>query len=168
MGYEIERFISEISDNLICKLCHKVYDNPKSLTSCDHIFCFSCIEKIVINENCCPLDHTLIESSCIEEAPPFILDYLSVMKIKCDFSEHGCRESVPLNRLLLHRLNCEFHPERKIKCTNCEVDVEKYRLSDHNCINLLKNKIDFLSDQINDLKNYYNNELSSLRCRLEN
>ncbi|CAG2179598.1 unnamed protein product, partial [Oppiella nova] len=56
MGFEIERFTSEVDDNLICEICHKVYENPKSLSSCEHTFCFGCIEKIVINENLCPLD----------------------------------------------------------------------------------------------------------------
>ena len=54
---------------LFVRSVSKVYEEPKMLSSCEHVFCFGCIEKYIINGNHCPLDQKPIDSSHIEDAP---------------------------------------------------------------------------------------------------
>ena len=167
MGYEIERFVSEINQSLICQICYKVYEVPKMLSQCEHIFCFGCIEQFVITGNHCPIDHKPVESSHVEDAPKAILDYVSALRIKCDFNEYGCKEVVSLNRLLLHRLNCHFHPERRVECDVCGLEAERIQMSEHNCIHVLKNRIDRITQQMDDLKRCHSKEILNLKSQLQ-
>lgn len=115
----------------------------------------------------CPLDQKHIDSSHIEEPPKYILDYVSDLRIRCDFQEFGCKEVVQLNRVKLHRLNCEFHPERKVKCNECGIETEKLRFKDHNCISILKNRLDLMSQQLEEVKRFHWKEISTLRTQIQ-
>ena len=167
MGFEIERFVCNINESLICQICCKVYEEPKMLSSCEHVFCFGCIEKYIINGNHCPLDQKKIDSSHIEEAPKFIHEFMSNLKIKCDFEEFGCKEVISLPRLMLHRLNCHFHPERRVECNDCGFEAERVEVSQHNCLNVLKNKVDHMSQQLEELKRCHSRDIQNLKSRMQ-
>jgi hypothetical protein len=166
MGFDKKRFMSDIDESLICEICKDIFESPKQLTSCKHIFCFNCIEKNVINGNQCPLDQTHIDSSEIEEAPKHILDYLSMLKIRCDFEDYGCNAVVHLSGLMLHRLNCDYHPKRKVKCNKCGLEIEKLQLKDHDCISILKNMIEIQKQQLQEIKALHSREISLMKAQI--
>ena len=167
MGYDLDRFVSFINESLICQMCCKVYEEPKMLSSCEHVFCFGCIEKYIINGNHCPLDQKKIDSSHIEDAPKFITEYMSALKIRCDFHVYGCKEVVSLPRLMLHRLNCQFHPERRVECNDCGLETERVLMDDHNCLIVLKNKVHLLSQKIEDLKLCHYREILNIKTLIQ-
>ena len=136
------------------------------LSSCEHVFCFSCIESNIITESHCPFDQKRIDSSHVEDPPKYIMEYLSALRIRCDFQEFGCKEVISLPRLLLHRLNCQFHPERRAKCGDCGLEAERVRLNHHNCITVLKNKINQMELRMEDILRSHSKEIAGLKCQL--
>lgn len=166
MGFETDRFVEAIEEMLLCGICHKVYDHPKQLSSCNHIYCISCIEKQIVSHGVCPQDQIAIESEKIKEAPNFIIEYLGKLKIKCDFAQYGCKEEVPLKSLVLHRLGCENHPGRKIKCNNCGSVYKKVLQQSHNCIHFLQQVIENQCKQIEEIKESHSKELAQLKSQL--
>lgn len=156
--------MSDIDGVLICQICDKVLENPKMLGSCEHVFCFTCIESNIITETHCPFDHKRVDSTHVEDPPKYILDFLAALRIRCDFHEFGCQEVISLPRLLLHRLNCQFHPERRVKCSDCGLETERARLSDHNCVSVLKNRLENLELRMEEVLRSHFKEIASLKC----
>ena len=46
MGIPTDIFVTPPDTNLVCVICHDVFDDPVSLQSCGHTFCRSCISQV--------------------------------------------------------------------------------------------------------------------------
>lgn len=56
MGYEMDRFVSEVDEEFVCSICLSVFEDPVN-GPCGHVFCNKCITSwIPINVNSCPID----------------------------------------------------------------------------------------------------------------
>lgn len=162
MGYERERFVGEIYEELICKFCNNILENPKQL-ECEHIFCLQCIEEQAIEGGYCILDKMHIDAQTLREPQNEIQFTISQLKIKCDFNQFGCQEIIDLSFLKIHRMNCEFHPQKKSKCTNC--GVIKPKMQDHNCFEFLTQAISNLKVRIDTIEEKHSKELELMRAK---
>ena len=63
LGKDIERITSMGGVNLICPLCHDMFQNPR-LLPCLHTFCRRCLENLVV-----PRSNILSCPSCRTDVP---------------------------------------------------------------------------------------------------
>ena len=95
----------------------------------------------------------------LTQVPRIVTDYLSELRICCDYSSRGCREVMLLNNLQRHVAICGFSP---VKCSNdgCNMMVNKRdkvhheaevcdfrRVKCHDCAEL-KKEVSEMKDQI--------------------
>ena len=43
MGFDTDRFASDLKDELICLICQEVLEDPMECSECQTNFCLSCI-----------------------------------------------------------------------------------------------------------------------------
>ncbi len=68
MGYDVARFTSEISEELICSICSEVLESPLT-TECEHLFCRDCINDWLRENRTCPIDRLYIHQRNLKQAP---------------------------------------------------------------------------------------------------
>ena len=124
MGFDVKRFVSKVSEDRKCSLCHLVLDNPVR-TPCSHVFCFGCVLPWVVRYRNCPFNcHTLQlwDLDTVVALRELVLN----MKVLCDFSDHGCSEILKLRDLARHARACDARP---VKCRNtvcqCKVPLKE-------------------------------------------
>ena len=96
----------------------------------EHIFCRGCItEHLTVNSHTCPECNEDLTVETLRKAR-LASNYLSELKIKCDYSNRGCKEYIRLQEVDSHVENCGFAPA---KCSNeeCEMVVNKHELIHH-------------------------------------
>ena len=120
MGFDVKRFVSTVSEDRKCSLCHLVLDNPVK-TPCSHVFCSGCVLPWVVRYRKCPFNCRPL-GLCDLDTVVVLRDLVLNMKVLCDFSEHGCSEILRLRDLSHHKHNCEARP---MKCHNtlCQCTV---------------------------------------------
>lgn len=115
MGYDQERFIDEIADELKCAICLDVLEVPIQLSTCHHVFCQACILQWM--NKCekaptCPQDRRKIGSkSQLKAACSKIRSQLSQLRVKCNYASRGCRDIAKLSSIKEHEKECEFNPQ---------------------------------------------------------
>ena len=133
MGFETEKFVSTVDDELICPICDLVLENPLQIIECQHVFCSDCITKWIQTGNqTCPLDRKIIQKERLR-TPRLVVKFLEKLQIKCDFASQGCDSIVKLEHLSQHCKQCKFNPNNKTKCPKCGMSVEKKESNNHNC-----------------------------------
>ena len=158
-GYEDNRFENTVSQSFHCPICLNVLKEPVMCRRNQHYFCTSCITRHLGNSSTCP---TCMEELTVEtliRAPRIATDYLSELRICCDYSSRGCREVMLLNNLQRHVAICGFSP---VKCSNdgCNIMVNKRdkvhhetevcdfrRVKCHDCAEL-KKEVTEMKDQV--------------------
>ncbi|CAB3976986.1 polyadenylate-binding 4-like [Paramuricea clavata] len=121
-GYDDSRFQKDIDENFHCSICYNVLKEPRMCRNNEHIFCLACIIRN-LNENSetCPECNEDLSVDTLRRAPRSVMNYLSELKIKCDFASRGCPEFIRLEALESHVLNCGFSP---VLCSNEECGLE--------------------------------------------
>jgi hypothetical protein len=121
-GYDDSRFQKDIDENFHCSICYNVLKEPRMCRNNEHIFCLACITRN-LNENSetCPECNEDLSVDTLRRAPRLVKNYLSELKIKCDFASRGCPEFIRLEALKTHVLNCGFSP---VLCSNEECGME--------------------------------------------
>ena len=121
-GYDDSRFQKDIDENFHCSICYNVLKEPRMCRNNEHIFCLACITRN-LNENSetCPECNEDLSVDTLRRAPRSVKNYLSELKIKCDFASRGCPEFIRLEALKTHVLNCGFSP---VLCSNEECGME--------------------------------------------
>lgn len=168
MGYEVERFVGVVDEELFCPICGLVLDSPLQIKDCEHCFCGSCIEEWLKHQRVCPVDRTPVPPSCegsslssaLGPAPRILRNLLSRLRIKCENEVFGCQTVTHLEGLQLHLNQCEYNPRRPVECDRgCGSVVPLDELTQHNCIKELREKImsqssvmKTLSDQVSILQ----------------
>jgi hypothetical protein len=162
MGYDISRFVGDVSDELLCSICSDVLEDPLT-TECQHLFCCDCINGWLC-ENCtCPIDRKQIPKSTLKLAPKTIKNLLNELKIHCDYRSDGCVKVVSLEFLAKHVLNCNYRLEKKLKCKKgCGKMMTREELKSHNCLNNIRRDmarqgetIRHLTQRLKELDNPY-------------
>lgn len=84
MGYEITRFIGRIDEEFLCSICTMVLQNPVQ-SSCEHMFCDSCIKDWLLLDQRCPEDRLPLKFDQLKTPGRVIRNLLNKLNIKCDF-----------------------------------------------------------------------------------
>ena len=128
MGFDVKRFVSKVSEDRKCSLCHLVLDNPVK-TPCSHVFCSGCILPWVVRYGVCPLKCQALEPADLDNVLP-LRDLVLNMKVLCDFKDQGCSEIIKLRDFVQHSQECGARP---VKCRNsgCECKIPLKELHEH-------------------------------------
>ena len=129
-GYDDSRFEKAVDHHFHCSVCFNVLKDPVMCRNNEHLFCRDCItEHLNTNSHTCPECNEGLTVEALRRAR-VISNILSGLKIKCDYSERGCQESIRLDELDSHVENCGFAP---VKCSNeeCEMIVNKREIIHH-------------------------------------
>ena len=158
-GYEDNRFENTVSQTFHCPICLNVLKEPVMCRRNQHYFCTSCITRHLGNSSTCPTCMEELTVETLTQASRIVTDYLSELRICCDYSSRGCREVMLLNNLQRHVAICGFSP---VKCSNdgCNMMVNKRdkvhhetevcdfrRVKCHDCAEL-KKEVSEMKDQI--------------------
>lgn len=163
MGYDVDRFVNNIDEELRCQICFGVLQDPLQALECEHTFCRICITEWRKNSATCPVDRNQLSGNQLKEIPRIVRNLINHLQIYCDFKAKGCQQAVMLEELESHKLRCSFNPEILIECPNgCGAFVPKNRLSEHDCILELRDLLRKQQKQISQLIASVN-ELSKFR-----
>ena len=129
-GYDDSRFEKAVDHHFHCSVCFNVLKDPMMCRNNEHLFCRDCItEHLSTNSHTCPECNEDLTVETLRRAR-VISNIISDLKIKCDYSQRGCQESIRLDELDSHVENCGFAP---VKCSNeeCEMIVNKREIIHH-------------------------------------
>ncbi len=129
-GYDDSRFEKAVDTHFHCSICYNVLKEPMMCRNNEHIFCRGCItEHLTVNSHTCPECNEDLTVKTLRKAR-LASNYLSELKIKCDYFNRGCQECIRLEELDSHVKNCGFAP---VKCSNeeCQMVVNKRELIHH-------------------------------------
>ena len=129
-GYDDSRFEKAVDAHFHCSICYNVLKEPVMCRNNEHIFCRGCItEHLTVNSHTCPECNEDLTVETLRKAR-LVSNYLSELKIKCDYSNRGCQEFIRLEELDSHVENCGFAP---VKCSNeeCGMVINKREIIHH-------------------------------------
>ena len=123
-GYDDSRFEKDVDENFHCSICYNVLKEPRMCRNNEHVYCLACIsEHLKVNSQTCPEcnEHLSIDTL---RRPRVLNNYLSKLKINCDYASRGCPEFTCVEGLQTHVANCEFAP---VFCSNenCGMEINK-------------------------------------------
>ena len=130
-GYDDSRFEKAVDAHFHCSICYNVLKEPMMCRNNEHIFCRGCItEHLTVNSHTCPECNEDLTVETLRRVPRLVSNYLSELKIKCEYSHRGCEEFIRLEELDSHVENCGFAP---VKCSNedCGMVVNKREIIHH-------------------------------------
>jgi hypothetical protein len=120
-GYEDSRFEKDVDENFHCSICYNVLKEPRMCRNNEHIFCLACIsEHLKVNSQICPECNEHLSVDTLRR-PRVLNNYLSKLKINCDYASRGCPEFTCVADLDTHAANCGFAP---VLCSNAECRME--------------------------------------------
>lgn len=164
MGYERERFVGEVDEELVCAVCGLILKDPVQIRQCEHCFCHDCIEEWWKHRHICPIDRTVVPSWDDVIAPPRIVkNMLARLVISCDNHSFGCTETIRLECLPSHLNQCQYNPKRLVGCEKgCGQDIPFDELENHNCLKQLHTCLKKESERVSELED----EVKSLKDQL--
>jgi len=120
MGLEIEAFVDEVAQNLLCPICKKVLEKP-SASQCGHVFCSSCLGKAISSKKLiCPTCNGTLAMEKTSSAVDELAQQLSKLSMHCTHQSDGCKTVTQLQDLEQHLgTECDY---RLVKCEHkgCE------------------------------------------------
>jgi E3 ubiquitin-protein ligase NRDP1 len=123
-GYEDSRFEKDVDENFHCSICYNVLKEPRMCRNNEHVYCLACIsEHLKVNSQTCPECNKHLSVDTLRR-PRVLNNYLSKLKINCDYASRGCPEFTCVEGLETHVANCEFAP---VFCSNenCGMEINK-------------------------------------------
>lgn len=117
--------LGDLEEHLTCSICHSLYENPRTLPSCSHIFCTACLALIqpVNNEFACPLcrESVPFPQNGVEEFPSaFLINTLLEMHLRYAPSEESLHMSCPEHRKHLEGYCTDCH---EFVCFSCTISL---------------------------------------------
>ena len=132
-GYETTRFQKDVDENFHCSICYNVLKEPRMCKNNEHMFCLTCVTRhLNLNSETCPQCNEHLSVSTLRQVPRVVNNYLSELKIKCDFASRGCPEFIRLEALRSHVVNCGYTP---VLCSNeeCGMEINRHDKVRHEC-----------------------------------
>ncbi|KAG2464764.1 RNF41 ligase, partial [Polypterus senegalus] len=105
MGYDIERFVGNVNEGLLCCICQDVLENPLQ-APCEHAFCSTCIHGWLVHHHNCPEDRQSLDVSVLRPLSRYMKNDLNQLQIRCRNREHGCNMVCSLESIDLHEVTC--------------------------------------------------------------
>ena len=123
-GYDDCRFEKDVDEHFHCSICFNVPKDARMCRNNEHIFCVACIaEHLSGNSETCPECKEYLNINTLRR-PRVLNNYLSKLKINCDYASRGCPEFVCVEDLESHVAKCGFAP---VLCSNqnCGIVIDK-------------------------------------------
>ena len=166
MGFDVERFLGIVDDDVICPICFGVF-NDAVRTSCGHIFCMECIltwfetlrrpEDVLGSADIlsCPIDRMFVQPDL--ESLILVQAQINEMLISCPNKEHGCLDVVQVRHLETHVQDCQYPIDEPVVCPKCQLTYPRHVV--HNCLNDLRRVI----QQLLEIKDLHEESIADLR-----
>ena len=124
-GYDDARFEKEIDENFYCCICYNVLKEPRTCPNNEHVFCLACIaQHLKVNsQKSCPVCKERLSLDALRR-PRVLNNYLSKLKINCEYASRGCRQFIRVENLETHLENCGHAP---VLCSNkkCRMEINR-------------------------------------------
>ena len=132
-GYEDCRFEKDVDEHFHCSICFNVPKDARMCKNNEHIFCAACISQhLRENSHTCPecCEHLTIDTL---RRPRVLNNYLSRLKINCDYASRGCTAFNCVEDLESHVATCGFAP---VSCSNqnCGLVISKQEKVHHETV----------------------------------
>ncbi|XP_031564373.1 E3 ubiquitin-protein ligase NRDP1-like [Actinia tenebrosa] len=183
--FEESRFESHIKQEYLCPVGKGVLNNPKKVPCCGQVFCHFCIKNstpYIENDQGnnlqqqslaipnyqtlkCPLCRKEFEANKLDDVCLNFKTLLNELRIKCSFEE--CRKVILLENMLHHQFGCEWNPERKVSCTDCNKELPYSSLKDHFCNDRVLRKYADVEKKTQEIKHEANKQEKMLEELLE-
>jgi hypothetical protein len=147
MGFDENRLIDKVDDELRCSVCHDILEDP-TISQCEHLFCKLYINEWLEKESSCPIDRKHLRSSQLCSSDRFFRNFYSRLKLKCIFETNGCHNICRIEDLESHQNKCQFSPLSELDCDKgCGASMVRNKASNHNCVEYLKKIIENLMEE---------------------
>ncbi|KAI1305367.1 E3 ubiquitin-protein ligase NRDP1 [Halotydeus destructor] len=90
--------------------------DPVQGSSCDHLYCGTCIRDWLKQSTKCPVDRKFLCESQLRQCPKIIINLLNRLEVKCNYQQDGCDWVVRLGGLSDHLQWCPFNPSHPQSC----------------------------------------------------
>lgn len=127
-------YTGTVDENLMCSICRCPLIDPVT-TSCDHTFCFECIEESLLHNSTCPIDRSGLDvkKTLQSRSPKIIRNQLDSLKAKCPCCDTAIARSMLENHME------KYCPESMMRCPgrNTEMGCEhliKRKFSNKGCL----------------------------------
>ncbi|OWF41314.1 RING finger protein 151-like [Mizuhopecten yessoensis] len=129
MGYDVDRFVVQVNDGLLCCICRDVLEDPVQ-APCEHAFCRTCIEGWLVENTRCPEDRKPLSLSALKSLFRYMRNDLNKLQLKCCNHFLGCTHVGDLEFMHTHESDC---PLGTVACPNdkCNLMVTRKDLIDH-------------------------------------
>ena len=132
-GYDDCRFEKDVDEHFHCSICYNVLKDARMCRNNEHVFCLACIiEHLRVNSQTCPEcnDHLSVDTL---RRPRVLNNYLSKLKINCNYASRGCREYSCVEELEAHVANCGYAP---VLCSNenCGMEINRQEREHHETV----------------------------------
>ena len=132
-------------DDFVCGICHDVLNKPVVTQCCRQSYCRDCIKQWLRGHYTCPNDRQLLTINGVSEVPRLVINIINKMRIRCDFSDKGCREVTTIATKMDHVKMCIYD-----KCKICGSSPKGFN---HDCIAYLKQENTELRMWLTNLNN---------------
>ena len=176
-GYDEKRFQNAVDENFFCLICMNVLKEPVQCRRNEHHYCTPCITRhLEQNSQSCPMCAEALTVETLKKPSRIVINYLSPLKINCNYAARGCPTVVELGVLETHVGNCNFSPVacsidgcpmiinkqdkehhetrecnfRMMKCDDCGVEVTQKNYKTHGCV--VRKEIDEMKTNLRELK----------------
>ena len=160
MGLDVEAFVGQVEQDLLCRFCAKVLEDPV-VSACGHTFCNSCLQKALSKKyRACPECAKDLSTDQISPACNDLVEKLGKLSLYCknqtsgckavtnleDMDDHlgkecgyrlvkcehkGCGSGVPYLDLETHMDTCEY---RMVECKVCKVCLPRKDMPAHQAV----------------------------------
>ncbi|KAH9367959.1 hypothetical protein HPB48_011662 [Haemaphysalis longicornis] len=121
-------FVGEIPHVFVCVICGVLAAFPRMLSTCSHVFCPSCYEKIASKGHVCPVDLHSFSKQAVQ-----VLDStrggIRDLTVRCPNEPRGCKFVSKLSELQAHFL--EQCCRGKVHCSRCGRAMPYSAVLDH-------------------------------------
>lgn len=176
-GYDHKRFQNVVDASFDCRLCGNVLKYPVQCRKNEDYYCTPCIRRhLEENSQTCPVCSEPLTVKQLKEPSKIVANYLSMLKISCDYAARGCRHLVELAHLNGHVHECGFAPMkcsfpgcpsvinrkdkkhherqvcgfRQVKCDECGENVPHKKTDTHGCV--LKKEMEEIKGSLAEIK----------------
>ena len=161
MGFDVERFLEPVDDDLKCGICFGVLEEPL-VTPCGHVYCAQCIVQWTAESGYCPLTCEQISVDDLKKILP-LSSLIAKQNIRCQNFRRGCSAILKVENIHSHLLKCQYVKEntsggrimerktnspetrefaRVVVCENgCGLPLLYQDSSTHDCIKALQTQV---------------------------
>ena len=132
-GYDDCRFEKDVDEHFHCSICYNVLKDARMCRNNEHVFCLACIsEHLKVNSQTCPQCNEHLSVDTLRR-PRVLNNYLSKLKINCNYASRGCPEYSCVEELEAHVANCGYAP---VLCSNenCGMEINRQEREHHETV----------------------------------